>query len=116
MSLLSHLNSWPCNSSQLLGTALFTTLVFLFPTTFVYYLLFCIPYWLVGAVQLTLRMSVACFNYFPLSACALRLLAPACVPGGVHLELITPAVPLPIPPRTVPLAVAPRLSNRDLGS
>ena len=39
----------------LLGTILFTLLVFLFPTTFVYYLLFFLLHSAVGYIQVTLK-------------------------------------------------------------
>jgi len=75
----------------LLGTLLFTLLVFLFPTTFIYYLLFCIPYLFVGIVQAVIRMTVSLMNHFPISTLVLRILQPSHVPGGVFLKLLPPA-------------------------
>ena len=72
----------------LLGTLLFTLLVFLFPTTFVYYLFFFLLHAAVGVVQNIARLAVALINYCPLFAVLLRLMDPCHLPGGVRLELL----------------------------
>lgn len=75
----------------LLGTILFTVLVFLFPTSFVYYLLFYLLKHAVGAVQAAARLAVSVLNHFPIFSLLLCLYDPTHLPGGAHLVLL----PLP---------------------
>uniref|UniRef100_A0A7S4PED8 Uncharacterized protein n=1 Tax=Guillardia theta TaxID=55529 RepID=A0A7S4PED8_GUITH len=72
----------------LLGTMLFTLLVFLFPTTFVYYLFFFLLNFTVSVVQTAIRLIVSVLNHFPLFSVLLRLLDPSHLPGGARLELL----------------------------
>ena len=65
----------------LLGTLLFTLLVFLFPTTFVYYLLFFLAYTAIGAVQACIDIFVWVLNHFPLFSVANCLWNPSHHPG-----------------------------------
>jgi phosphatidylinositol glycan class Q protein len=67
----------------LLGTILFTLLVFLLPTVFVFYLTFATAR--VGVIGLIcgLETSLACLNHFPLFAAMLRLKDSRRLPGRV---------------------------------
>ncbi|KAI9026868.1 N-acetylglucosaminyl transferase component-domain-containing protein [Hyaloraphidium curvatum] len=73
-----------------IGTMLFTVLMFLFPTTFVYYLLFTTARIVVVAVQVALEVALAVLNHFPLFAVTLRAKNGSRIPGGLRLKA-TPA-------------------------
>ena len=77
----------------LLGTMLFTLLVFLFPTTFVYYLLFFLVYTAIGLIQSALAIFIWVINHFPLFSVANCLWDPSHLPGGVCLELLGASPP-----------------------
>jgi phosphatidylinositol glycan class Q protein len=72
----------------LLGTLLFTVLVFLFPTTFVYYLLFFLVHSAVCMIQGAVGVLVGEVNHFPIFAVLQRLVDARHLPGGVTLELL----------------------------
>jgi hypothetical protein len=72
----------------LLGTLLFTVLVFLFPTTFVYYLLFFLVHSAVCMIQGAVGVLVGEVNHFPIFAVLQRLVDARHLPGGVALELL----------------------------
>ncbi|CAD6889560.1 unnamed protein product [Tilletia caries] len=72
---------------RLLGTILFTLLVFLFPTVGVYYLPFAMAEWMrVGVRAGVLEVGLALLNHLPLFGLMLRLKDPARVPAGIQLE------------------------------
>lgn len=82
----------------LLGTLLFTLLVFLFPTTFVYYLLFFLAYTAIGVVQACLAVVVWVINHFPLFSVANCLWNPSHLPGGIYLQLLATGGGAAMPP------------------
>lgn len=69
----------------LLGTILFTLLLFLTPTMAVYYLCATVPRALVVLVTALLDSTRATINFFPLLGLLLRIKDPARVPGGLSL-------------------------------
>ncbi|KAJ3345879.1 phosphatidylinositol N-acetylglucosaminyltransferase subunit gpi1 [Entophlyctis luteolus] len=71
----------------LVGTILFTLLVFLFPTVSVYYLLFTLTRLAVVLVQGGFEIILAFLNHFPLFAILLRIKDPNRLPGGVRIEV-----------------------------
>ncbi|BGP29852.1 pig-Q [Rhodotorula toruloides] len=73
-------------NALLLGTILFVTISFLFPTLVAFYLAFASSRLLILGVQAVLLMGVSALNAFPLFALLLRLKSPRRLPGGVHLE------------------------------
>ncbi|KAJ3025219.1 UNVERIFIED_CONTAM: phosphatidylinositol N-acetylglucosaminyltransferase subunit gpi1 [Siphonaria sp. JEL0065] len=72
----------------LVGTILFTLLVFLFPTVAVYYLLFSLTRVGVICIQGGFEILLAFFNHFPLFAIMLRLKEPSRLPAGVKFKLL----------------------------
>ncbi|BGP60028.1 pig-Q [Rhodotorula toruloides] len=71
----------------LLGTILFVTISFLFPTLVAFYLAFASSRLLILSVQAVLLMGVSALNAFPLFALLLRLKSPRRLPGGVDFEV-----------------------------
>lgn len=69
----------------LLGTILFTLLVFLLPTVFVFYLTFATARVIVISLKCGLEISLACLNHFPLFAAMLRLKDSRRLPGKSHI-------------------------------
>jgi len=65
----------------LLGTILFTLLVFLLPTVFVFYLTFATARVAVILSKCVLEVGLACLNHFPLFAVMLRVKDPKRLPG-----------------------------------
>ncbi|CAO3662791.1 unnamed protein product [Umbelopsis ramanniana] len=76
----------------LLGTSLFTLLMFLFPTVLLYYLTFASGR--VGIIfsQAIMETLLAFFNHFPLFAIMLRIKDPGRLPGGLTFEVCQPDV------------------------
>ncbi|KAG2183054.1 hypothetical protein INT44_006035 [Umbelopsis vinacea] len=74
----------------LLGTSLFTLLMFLFPTVLSYYLTFASGR--VGIIfsQAIMETLLAFFNHFPLFAIMLRIKDPGRLPGGLTFEVCQP--------------------------
>ncbi|GAA5845635.1 hypothetical protein JCM9279_006056 [Rhodotorula babjevae] len=70
----------------LLGTLLFVTLSFIFPTLVAFYAAFASSRLLILAVETVLLMGVDALNKFPLFALLLRIKAPGRLPGGVRLD------------------------------
>ncbi|GAA5914870.1 hypothetical protein JCM8208_003034 [Rhodotorula glutinis] len=70
----------------LLGTLLFVTLSFIFPTLVGFYAAFASSRLLILAVETVLLMGVDTLNAFPLFALLLRIKAPGRLPGGVQLD------------------------------
>jgi phosphatidylinositol glycan class Q protein len=68
----------------LLGTILFTLLVFLLPTVFVFYLTFATARVAVIGLKCALEIGLACLNHFPLFAAMLRLKDSKRLPGKLH--------------------------------
>ncbi|KAF2278301.1 Gpi1-domain-containing protein [Westerdykella ornata] len=71
----------------LLGTILFTLLVFLLPTVFVFYLLFASARVAAISLKVGLEVGLACLNHFPLFAVMLRVKDSRRLPGGIYFEL-----------------------------
>ncbi|PVI06895.1 Gpi1-domain-containing protein [Periconia macrospinosa] len=71
----------------LLGTILFTLLIFLLPTVFVFYLTFATARVAVIGLKAALEISLACLNHFPLFALMLRVKDSRRLPGGIYFEL-----------------------------
>ncbi|GAA5925839.1 hypothetical protein JCM1841_006332 [Sporobolomyces salmonicolor] len=70
----------------LLGTILFVTLIFLFPTLAAFYLAFASSRLTIVALQTAFLMAVQALNAFPLFALMLRFKRPARLPGGVQFR------------------------------
>ncbi|KAJ3288553.1 phosphatidylinositol N-acetylglucosaminyltransferase subunit gpi1 [Borealophlyctis nickersoniae] len=74
----------------LLGTILFTLLVFLFPTVAVYYILCSLNRVTVVAIQGTAEISLAFVNHFPLFALMLRFKDGKRLPAGIRFDICKP--------------------------
>ncbi|GAA6051856.1 hypothetical protein JCM3770_005500 [Rhodotorula araucariae] len=81
----------------LLGTILFVTLSFVFPTLVAFYAAFASSRLFILAVETVLLMGVAALNAFPLFALLLRLKSPGRLPGGVQLDLCEDVDHWPVP-------------------
>ncbi|GJN88761.1 hypothetical protein Rhopal_001729-T1 [Rhodotorula paludigena] len=81
----------------LLGTILFVTLSFVFPTLAAFYLAFASSRLLILAVETALLIGVAALNAFPLFALLLRLKSPGRLPGGVVLKAVDKSQEWPAP-------------------
>lgn len=79
-----------------IGTLLFTILLFLLPTTALYYLVFTLLRLVVVLVQGVLHLTVDFINSFPLFALALRLTKPYRLAAGVKFSVLCeePGAPL----------------------
>jgi phosphatidylinositol glycan class Q protein len=71
----------------LIGTILFTLLIFLLPTVLVYYLLFAVSRMAIIMLKAGLETMLACLNHFPLFALMLRVKDSRRLPGGIKFEL-----------------------------
>jgi len=71
----------------LLGTILFTLLVFLLPTVLVFYATFAVAHVAIIALKAVLDTMLACLNHFPLFALMLKVKDPSRLPGGICFEL-----------------------------
>jgi phosphatidylinositol glycan class Q protein len=71
----------------LLGTILFTLLVFLLPTVFVFYLTFASARMAIITLKAVLDTLLSCLNHFPLFALMLRFKDSWRLPGGIRFEL-----------------------------
>ncbi|KAI9773433.1 MAG: phosphatidylinositol N-acetylglucosaminyltransferase subunit gpi1 [Geoglossum simile] len=71
----------------LLGTILFTLLVFLLPTVVVFYLTFASARMVIISFKAVLDTLLAFLNHFPLFALMLRLKDSKRLPGGIRFEL-----------------------------
>lgn len=71
---------------MLLGTILFTLLLFLFPTIFTYHLTCALARFTVVAAQAILSTMLALLNHVPLFALMLRVKDPERLPAGVQLQ------------------------------
>jgi len=89
----------------LLGTILWTLLLFLLPTVVVFYLTFASARMAIISLKAVLDTLLACLNHFPLFALMLRLKDSQRLPGGIRFELrdtqqlasLPPNAPTPIP-------------------
>lgn len=85
--LRSRVDSGNYNIDQLLlGTIMFTVLLFVLPTVLVFYLAFAFTRAILVLVSTALEMALAFLNHFPLFVLLLRLKSPARVPGGIKLN------------------------------
>ncbi|KAI9332725.1 N-acetylglucosaminyl transferase component-domain-containing protein [Zopfochytrium polystomum] len=73
----------------LLGTILFTVIVFLLPTVAVYYILFSLIRVAVLSIQSVIEIALAILNHFPLFAIMLRFKDPHRLPSGVQFQLLS---------------------------
>jgi phosphatidylinositol glycan class Q protein len=71
----------------LIGTILFTLLIFLLPTVLVYYCLFASARMAIIMLKASLDTMLACLNHFPLFALMLRVKDSKRLPGGIMFEL-----------------------------
>jgi phosphatidylinositol glycan class Q protein len=71
----------------LIGTILFTLLIFLLPTVLVYYCLFASARMAIIVLKASLDTMLACLNHFPLFALMLRVKDSKRLPGGIMFEL-----------------------------
>jgi hypothetical protein len=76
------------SSQMILGTILFTLLVFLFPTISVYYFSFTTFRILINFVQNLLGIIVEMFNVFPIYFCLLKFFNPSKMTNGFYLEYL----------------------------
>lgn len=72
----------------LIGTILFTLLIFLLPTVLVYYCLFASARMAIIILKAWLETCLACLNHFPLFALMLRVKDARRLPGGIKFELV----------------------------
>ncbi|KOS18274.1 N-acetylglucosaminyl-phosphatidylinositol biosynthetic protein gpi1 [Escovopsis weberi] len=86
--LRNRIDSCDYDLDQLLvGTILFTLLVFLLPTVMVFYLNFAIARMVIISMKAGFDTALSCLNHFPLFALMLRLKDPSRLPGGIRFEL-----------------------------
>lgn len=71
----------------LLGTLLFTVLIFLLPTIFAFYLTFTITRLSILVIIGTLELLMSCLNHFPIFLILLRLKDYRRTPGGIKFEV-----------------------------
>ncbi|KAL6061538.1 pig-Q [Balamuthia mandrillaris] len=87
--LKQRIDSYAYDIDQLiLGTLLFTTMFFLLPTTFAYYLYFTGARLAVLAIYLSFYTALHCLHHFPFYSIFLRILYPASLPGGVSFSVL----------------------------
>lgn len=90
--LRNRIDSCDYDLDQLLiGTILFTLLVFLLPTVLVFYLTFASARMAIIMLKATLETLLACLNHFPLFALMLRVKDSKRLPGGIRFELLDTA-------------------------
>ncbi len=70
----------------LLGTLLFTVLIFLLPTVFAFYLTFTITRLSILVIVGSLEFVMSCLNHFPIFVILLRLKDYRRTPGGIEFE------------------------------
>ncbi|PKS11244.1 hypothetical protein jhhlp_003005 [Lomentospora prolificans] len=86
--LRNRIDSCDYDLDQLLvGTIVFTLLVFLLPTVLVFYLNFAIARMIIISLKAAFDTLLSCLNHFPLFAIMLRIKDPSRLPGGVRFEL-----------------------------
>lgn len=86
--LRNRIDSCDYDLDQLLiGTILFTLLIFLLPTVLVFYLTFASARMAIIMLKATLETLLACLNHFPLFALMLRVKDSRRLPGGIVFEL-----------------------------
>ncbi|TGZ84269.1 Gpi1-domain-containing protein [Ascodesmis nigricans] len=71
----------------LVGSVLFTLLIFLLPTVLVFYILFATARTAIISLKASLETCLAFLNHFPLFALMLRVKDPQRLPGGIRFEL-----------------------------
>ncbi|KAL2112697.1 hypothetical protein VUR80DRAFT_6724 [Thermomyces stellatus] len=86
--LRDRIDSCDYDLDQLLvGTIVFTLLVFLLPTVLVFYINFAFARMIIIMLKAGFDTLLSCLNHFPLFAIMLRIKDPARLPGGVRFEL-----------------------------
>ncbi|GAA5830186.1 hypothetical protein JCM3766R1_002816 [Sporobolomyces carnicolor] len=70
----------------LLGTILFVTLIFLFPTIVAFYMAFSSSRLMLVAIQTGFTIAIQALNSFPLFALMLRVKSPRRLPGGIEFR------------------------------
>lgn len=84
--LRNRTDPWDYETDQLLlGTILFTLAAYLFPTIWVYYVVFALVRLLLIALYATGETLLAFMNHFPLFALMLRIKDPQRLPGDIYL-------------------------------
>ncbi|KAL7268003.1 pig-Q [Rhizina undulata] len=102
--LRNRIDSCDYDLDQLLvGTILFTLLIFLLPTVLVFYLTFAGARMAIILGKATLETLLACLNHFPLFALMLRVKDSKRLPGGIRFELVDDVVTRFKVPREVPV-------------
>ncbi|EEB07940.2 pig-Q [Schizosaccharomyces japonicus yFS275] len=87
--LRDRIDSYEYDLDQLLlGTILFTVLIFFLPTIFVFYASFATAQVTIMVFKALSEAMLAFLNHFPLFATMLRIKDPKRVPGGLSLEII----------------------------
>ncbi|CUS15625.1 unnamed protein product [Tuber aestivum] len=87
--LRNRIDSCDYDLDQLLiGTILFTLLIFLLPTVLVFYLTFASARMAIIMLKAALETLLACLNHFPLFALMLRVKDSKRLPGGIRFELL----------------------------
>jgi len=91
--LKQRIDSYDYSIDQLLlGTLLFTVLVFLLPTIWIYYLFFfCARVLLVICFQLFPNLLLELLNHFPVHAFVLYLFNSGVLSGGIRFEIYKPS-------------------------
>lgn len=100
----------------LLGTILFTLLMFIFPTVAVYYFLFLASHLAWTTVKLALRVALLVTNEVPLFELAMRIASPDAIVGGLHIDVAGSQLVLRPHPRSLGTTMRPlRGAVLDLG-
>ena len=71
----------------LMGTLIFTVLIFLLPTLFSFYLVYTVFRFVDLTVKVLLELSLALINHFPLFALLLRIKDAKRLPGGIKFKV-----------------------------
>ncbi|SPO04427.1 related to N-acetylglucosaminyl-phosphatidylinositol biosynthetic protein gpi1 [Cephalotrichum gorgonifer] len=86
--LRNRIDSCDYDLDQLLvGTIVFTLLVYLLPTVLVFYINFAFARMIIIMLKAVFDTLLSCLNHFPLFALMLRIKDPARLPGGLRFEL-----------------------------
>lgn len=115
--LKQRIDTCNANLDQLvLGTLLFTSLIFLLPTTAIYYMFFIYAMCLVLLLQAVAQIVVNVVNYSPLYSLLLFLTRSPRLTGGVHFDLLDETTTIAISSSTSSLVQLGDLPAGQIGS
>lgn len=78
----------------LLGTLLFCSTFFLFPTVVMYYCFFATVRLVILSMQFLLNINMYALSHFPFFSVFVRLFRPELLPGGIYLQVYPSALPV----------------------